>query len=75
MTELPPTFNPAIPIVTSISGYSLKQAGFMIFNVDKPKGRQAIITTYKKGKIIVTYDGVSFVQNGKRIDHIEDIQW
>jgi hypothetical protein len=56
------TFNPNIPTVHSLSGNLLISAGF------KKEG-----TTYKKGKKIVTYDGVHWFCNGERIQFIEQL--
>lgn len=67
-------FNPGIPVVHSISGYRLKDAGFIKFGSEVAKGRQVIVTTYKKGDQVITYDGVTFIYNGNPVQFMEDLK-
>lgn len=60
--EKPPTFNPNIPTVTSISGYFLEKEGWIKMG-----------TTYSKDNNTIVYTGVHWLLNGVRINHVEDL--
>jgi hypothetical protein len=64
-------FTPNIPVVHSLSGIVLEKLGFIKFDINR-KGN-TVVTTYKNGENIVTYDGVQFVFNGKPVQFVEDL--
>lgn len=68
-----PVFNPALPVVHSISRSRLEAIGFIKVGTHTPEGKQSIITTYKRGELDVTYDGVSWCCQNKQIQFIEDL--
>lgn len=60
-----------LPIVHSISGSSLEAMGFIKYGIET-KG-QSIITTYKRGQDVVTYNGTNFLFNSKKVRFNEQI--
>lgn len=57
------TFNPAIPRVTSISGYWLESNGWVKFGL-----------TWEKGGEVITYDGSQFRYKNQVVTFIEEIK-
>jgi len=53
-----------LPVVHSINGFSLEQKGWI--NVGK--------NTYKKRGKTISYDGVYWSYNGKRVQFFEDLK-
>jgi hypothetical protein len=68
------SFNPNIPIVHHLSCSVLKDLGYIKYSVDVEHGKQTMVTTYKNGDKVVTYNGTDWVQNGLKIHFVEDIQ-
>jgi len=73
VSEIPPKFNPNLPLVHSISSFRLKDIGFIRFGVELGKG-QSIITVYKRGEDEIRYDGVNWIFNGNHVQFIQEIQ-
>lgn len=59
----PVSFNPAIPTVTSISGYGLEKLGWIKMGLTWTKEDQSI-----------TYDGTNFRYNNQIIKFLEEIK-
>lgn len=59
----PPSFNPSIPEVHSISGSSLQQEGWV---------RNG--STYTKDGSKITYDGVTWLFNGNKVEFMEQLK-
>lgn len=57
------SFNPNIPVVHRINGFTLLANGFTC------KGKD-----YVKSDLLVSYDGVYWTSNGERVNFIEEIK-
>ena len=63
-----------LPVVHAITSKGLIERGYTREPTAILPGTQTMQTLYKKGDNIVTYNGASWMFNGERVEHFEDLK-
>jgi len=67
------SFNPNIPAARHLTSTGLIKEGFVFFDKEYLEKGQGWRMVYKKGNDFVSYNGVSWLLNGKKINYFEDL--
>lgn len=68
------SFNPALPIVHWMTSVGLIDRGFIFAGREWFEKGQGWKTIYKRGMDTVTYDGINWLFNGKKVEFFEDFE-
>lgn len=67
-------FNPTLPIVHSITSVGLIDRGFIFARKEWFEKGQGWKVVYKRGVDEVSYDGINWLLNGKKVEFFEDFE-